>query len=153
MGYKVTFENGQSVVFNTQPTEADIEDAHAHVTSSTVKPSPKTSDWTRAGKSAVEAAIPAAGGLAAGVTGAGYGAAVGGLPGALVGGLIGGLGGSYLTGKLQEGAASYIPESVKERLGFGAQQRAQEVSESPTASFLGGFAPNLAAFNVVRLPL
>jgi len=35
MGYKVTFENGQSVVFNTQPTEADIEDAHAHVSSFT----------------------------------------------------------------------------------------------------------------------
>ena len=121
-----------------------------YLTSPTTQPSPKTSDWTRAGKSAVEAAVPAMGGLAAGAYGASLGSA-GGPIGAIVGGLIGGLGGSIGVGKLQEGVTSYIPEAVKERLGFGAQQRAQEVSESPTASFLGGFAPNLAAFNVGKV--
>jgi hypothetical protein len=31
MGYKVTFENGVSVNFESKPTQADIDEAHAHV--------------------------------------------------------------------------------------------------------------------------
>ena len=61
MGYNVKFDNGLSVTFDTPPTEADIEEAYAHVTQ------PKTSGTSAFGKSAVESTLPSLGGLAGGV--------------------------------------------------------------------------------------
>jgi len=43
MGYKVQFESGQTVEFDAQPTDVDIEEAYAHVSKTSVKtPVPST---------------------------------------------------------------------------------------------------------------
>lgn len=151
MGYNVKFDNGYSVTFDTPPTEADIEEAYAHVSK------PQTSGAAAFGKSAVESTLPSMGGLAGGVAAMSYGApliagaAATPIPGAapltaLGLGLAGAYGGSTAVEKLQEAGTSLIPETMKESLGFGKKQRALETQQHPNLSFAGGLAPNLLAF-------
>lgn len=114
----------------------------------------KTSQLAAGGKAAVESTLPSAAGLASAINlgrgGAMLGGAVAGAPGAVIGGigggLLGGFGGGAAAQKLQEKAAEYIPESVKETLGFGKEQRILETQQNPYTSFAGALAPNLAFF-------
>jgi hypothetical protein len=153
MGYNVKFDNGLSVTFDTPPTEADIEEAYAHVSKQ------QTSGTAAFGKSAVESTLPSLGGLAGGVSAMSYGAPlIAGatavpVAGPVLGpvtalglGLAGAYAGSGTVEKLQEAATSLVPETMKERFGFGKKQRELEAQQHPTASFLGGLSPNLLAF-------
>jgi len=151
MGYNVKFDNGLSVTFDTPPTEADIEEAYAHVSKQ------QTSGTAAFGKSAVESTLPSLGGLAGGVAAMSYGApliagaAATPIPGAapltaLGLGLAGAYGGSAAVEKLQGAATSLVPETMKERFGFGKKQRELETQQYPNLSFAGGLAPNLLAF-------
>lgn len=151
MGYNVKFDNGYSVTFDTKPTDADIEEAYAHVSKQ------QTSGAAAFGKSAIESTLPSLGGLAGGVSAMSYGApliagaAATPIPGAapltaLGLGLAGAYGGSAAVEKLQEAATSLVPETMKERFGFGKKQRELETQQHPNLSFAGGLAPNLLAF-------
>jgi hypothetical protein len=153
MGYNVKFDNGLSVTFDTPPTEADIEEAYAHVSKQ------QTSGTAAFGKSAVESTLPSLGGLAGGVAAISYGAPLiagaSAVPvaGPVLGpvtalglGLTGAYGGSTAVEKMQEAATSLVPETMKERFGFGKQQRELETQQNPNLSFAGRLAPNLLAF-------
>lgn len=103
------------------------------------------------GRSAEREAIPTATGAAAFPMGFAAGTAatapvLG--PFAPVGGLVGGLaaayGGGELGGWLQEKALARLPESVKEEIGLGEEQRQADIAKHPIATFAGGFAPQAA---------
>lgn len=115
------------------------------------QPKEETSALKAFGKSAVESTVPATTGLYAAGQGARLGFAIPApLPakvlGAVAGGLVGGIGGGMLGEEAQQFVGQYIPEGFKEQLGFGKEQRAQETTEHPYASFAGQLAPNLAFF-------
>ena len=161
MGYKVTFENGHSVVFETQPSAADIEEAHAHVKTLPSKAqAPINTElagaWGSAGKEALENAAPAVGGLAG--AGAAMSAAapligaattinplLGGATAGVVG-IAGGMGAGYAANKLQDAAMSIVPDSFKASMGFSPEQRAAEREAHPYATLAGELAPNTAMF-------
>ncbi|CAB4130807.1 hypothetical protein UFOVP128_32 [uncultured Caudovirales phage] len=167
MGYKVTFENGQSVVFDTQPSAADIEEAHAHVKTlpSKAQAPIQTNALVAGGKTALESVVPTATGLAGGIAamtaGAPLIAGASSIPGiglaagpatALALGLGGAYGGGEIGNMAQNAAGNLIPESVKEKIGFGKAQRAAETEQNPYASFVGGLVPSLAAFRPGAVP-
>lgn len=118
--------------------------------------SEETSGLAAAGKSALENTLPSLGGLAAGSAAISAGApmiagatAINPLLGgatALGLGIAGGLGGSSVVHSAQNALTGLIPENIKEAVGFGKEQRAQETEEHPYASFAGSLAPNLLAF-------
>ena len=150
MGYNVKFENGYSVTFDTQPTEADIEDAYAQITKNVTK----SNELKAGGKAAVEATLPTLGGLATGIKTAAHvgsktiptlGPWVGGAA-ALGAGTIAGIGGSTAVNAVQDFATSFVPEQYKEKLGFGKQQRASEREQYPISTFVGEQLPSLLAF-------
>lgn len=116
----------------------------------------QTSGTAAAGKEAVESLLPTAGGIG-GMVGAvtlgapliGAATAVNPILGAATGlgvGLAGGFGGSALVNEAQNKVMSYVPESFKESMGFGKEQRALEQEQHPDLSFAGGLAPGLLAF-------
>ena len=69
---------------------------------------------------------------------------LGGSPGGTAG-LGGALAGGYLGSKAQEKAGQYVPQQVKEATGFTPEQRAAEREAAPTATTIGGIAPDVAA--------
>jgi hypothetical protein len=117
-----------------------------------------TSALAAGSKAAVESAIPTATGLAGGLAAMTAGAPLIAMSGpaapatALGLGLAGGYAGGELGSMAQEAITGLIPEQYKESLGFGKTQRAAEVQQHPTASFVGSLAPSLAAFRPGVVP-
>lgn len=103
------------------------------------------------GRSAEEAIIPAVGSIPAISGGAAGGAAIGALGGpfapvtipvgAVLGGVISGLGASYGLAKLQSWILDRLPSSWVDAIGLSPEQRAADIQQHPTASFIGGLAP------------
>ena len=114
-------------------------------------PKEPTSAGKAYGKALAEQAGGGAGGLVGAELGAGFGAMTGPLApvavplGAVAGGILGYFGGE----KLQEKFFEDVPQSVKEKFGFGQEQRAREKKEHPTSTLLGELSP--MALDVGRL--
>jgi len=108
---------------------------------------PGVTDELKAGG---KAALENVGGAAGAWGGAELGASLGAMTGPLapvavpVGGLIGGIGGYYAGEKAQQAAGKAIPAETKAALGFSPEQRAKERKQMPTASMVGGLAPDVA---------
>lgn len=64
MGYKIQFENGHVVEFDSKPSDADIEDAHKHVMS---LPDPNEDGFWKKAAGVGEAALSTVSGLAAAI--------------------------------------------------------------------------------------
>ncbi|UOF82059.1 hypothetical protein [Caudoviricetes sp.] len=110
------------------------------------------------GKSAFEKTGEAAGGWYGAVSGAETGAALGTLggplaeltvpAGAVIGGIVGGFGGGFVGDIAQQAVGKLIPESVKQSLGFGEEQRAAEKEAMPIATKIGEAIPAVASLAV-----
>jgi len=109
------------------------------------KTAPEVSPIKAGGKAAFESLGGAGGALAGGEAGAALGTMVAPGLGTIVGGLGGALAGGYLGSKAQEKAGQYVPQKVKEATGFTPEQRAAEREAAPTATTIGGIAPDVAA--------
>jgi hypothetical protein len=109
------------------------------------KSAPEISPIKAGGKAAFESLGGAGGALAGGEAGAALGTMVAPGLGTIVGGLGGALAGGYLGSKAQEKAGQYVPQKVKEATGFTPEQRAAEREAAPTATTIGGIAPDVAA--------
>jgi len=96
------------------------------------------------GKASFESLGGATGALTGGELGATLGS-LGGPIGTVVGGLGGALTGGYVGSKLQEKAGQVVPQEVKTATGFSPEQRAAERKAFPTATTIGGIAPDIAA--------
>ena len=128
--------------------------------SKVVSPEPKVdtgalSQVKAAGKSALEETGSAAGGVGGAVIGAETGAALGSMlgpvgtvVGGIGGGIIGGIGGSKIGEAIQSSLGSLVPEGIKQSLGFGEEQRAEDREAMPTATKIGEFAPAVASLAV-----
>jgi hypothetical protein len=109
------------------------------------KSAPEVSPIKAGGKAAFESLGGAGGALAGGEAGAALGTMVAPGLGTIVGGLGGALAGGYLGSKAQEKAGQYVPQKIKEATGFTPEQRAAEREAAPTATTIGGIAPDVAA--------
>ena len=109
------------------------------------KTAPEVSPIKAGGKAAFESLGGAGGALAGGEAGASLGTMVAPGLGTIVGGLGGAIAGGYLGSKAQEKAGQYVPQQVKEATGFTPDQRAAEREAAPTATTIGGIAPDVAA--------
>jgi hypothetical protein len=109
------------------------------------KSAPEVSPIKAGGKAVFESLGGAGGALAGGEAGAALGTMVAPGLGTIVGGLGGALAGGYLGSKAQEKAGQYVPQKVKEATGFTPEQRAAEREAAPTATTIGGIAPDVAA--------
>ena len=148
--------------YKTQGKEALSDDevklVYPHAAKIKQEEAPQTSMMAAMGKEAVGSVIPTLTGIPAMVKGAEYGSRVPGPPlvklgGGLVGGLAGGALGGGLGKTVQDIATSYVPDTVKESLGFGEAQRQAEREQHPTASFIGSQLPQLLAFRPGTQPI
>jgi hypothetical protein len=148
--------------YKTQGKEALSDDevklVYPHAAKIKQEEAPQTSMLAAMGKEAAGSVVPTLTGIPAMVKGAEYGSRIPGPPlvkigGGLVGGLAGGALGGGLGKTAQDIATSYVPDSVKESLGFGEAQRQAEREQHPTASFIGSQLPQLLAFRPGTQPI